>query len=82
MDYSQMMRMGAGAVGGFGQSMMDRDFGRRYDAGRAGGFSDLMQNQKIGDFVRTGGRGKSGEIFGGGRKTRELGEAMFGDTTF
>ena len=51
MDYSQMMRMGGGMVGGMGQGLMSQDFRRTYGAARSGGYGDLMENQNIQDFV-------------------------------
>lgn len=49
---SQIGRGLGGAMGGFGQAMMDQNFRRTYSTARGGGYSDLMQNQRIGDFIR------------------------------
>jgi hypothetical protein len=75
------MRRGfAGALGGFGQGMMDQNMRRTYGTARSGGYYDLMENRNIGDFVRTGGRVKAHEALRGGRSTRELVESLLGST--
>lgn len=40
-----------GALGGFGQGMMDQNMRRTYGTARAGGYHDLMENNQIQDFV-------------------------------
>jgi hypothetical protein len=54
MDYGQMMRVGAGGMGGIGQSMMTKSGKAAYGAGRSGGYRDLAENQQIGLYQRTG----------------------------
>jgi hypothetical protein len=76
MDFSQLMRAGGGAMGGMGQGMMDQNMRRTYESGRSGGFQDLMANKKIGDFVRTGGQQKAGDVFGSGQRTRGMVESI------
>lgn len=61
-DGSWGRRVG-GALSGFGQGLMDTGMRRTFGTAGSGGYEDLMQKQKIGDFVRTGGRKKAREIF-------------------
>ena len=92
MDFSSLMskvkpalgglqRGIAGGMSGFGKGMMDRGFKTSFEEGATGGYQDLMGSQKAGDFVRTGGRQKSGQVFGGGKNTLGIADALFNQTS-